>query len=121
MSNKSRLSSKMGPTGGRRGGLVRDSLADIETFVLTDLQEFGVEFVLRKAGEMSSLLSYRERVEEALRLYVPSEELPWVVLELNKRILAAADKKRQEKAMPKATAPNWTPCGKAKCVGVGDE
>ncbi len=100
--------------GSRRSFIQEDCLADAKPLVLSEFEDYGVaalELVLCKAAEMDRRQSYRERLVDAVRLYVRCDRVPYVVMELNKRILEAADVKRREDAMLKVTDPDWIPRG----------
>lgn len=97
-----------------------DPLADVEPLLLSEFEVYGdpaVELVLRHAARMvRNNEPYRARLVEAIRLYIRCDQVPHVVMALNKRILAAADRRRRDDAMTKVTDPEWVPRGDAQCV-----
>lgn len=76
-----------------------DSLADVRPLTLAEFEDPGdeaVEVVLRGAAEMDRSIPYRKRLMCSLRWNIRCDDLPRVVVAMNKRILAAAEKKSRE-------------------------
>lgn len=91
--------------------LHEDCLADVEPLVVADLAaptvSASVEVVLRTACMMDRInCSYRDRLMDAVRLYTPCDQIPHVVMELNKRILAGIELRRREAAAMVQVAPD---------------
>jgi hypothetical protein len=85
--------SKSKSRGPQRPFVQEDSLADVQPLLASEFEDYGdqgVELVLRTAARMDRRDSYRERLADAIRLYIRCDQVPHVVLALNKRILAAA-------------------------------
>jgi hypothetical protein len=97
-----------------------DSLADVKPLTLAEFEDAGddaVEIVLRGAALFDRSTPYRERLMRAVRFYLRSDSIPYVVMALNKRIASAAADKRREDAKLKVTDPDWSPPMQPKPVG----
>lgn len=121
------MSSKSKSRGLQRSFVQEDSLADVKPLVLAEFEDPGeeaVEIVLGGAARMDRSVPYRERLMCALRWYIRCDDLPRVAVALNKRILAAADKKDREAAAMAGLAPRCDagmacrPAGKVATHGV---
>lgn len=75
-----------------------DTLADMQPLELDELEKNGAAVILEKAAEMDKNIPYRERVVTAAQWWGAPSHYPYLVMNLNRRIQEATEKKHREAA-----------------------